>query len=88
MKITVRNQLVTLTEETIRNTRQWFADNAQACIDEAVSGNVKVNNLQKYIEWQKQRAADSLAGKSDHTFTFIQMAYYIQSGECIPLLSK
>lgn len=86
MEITVRNIPVTLTDDTISKTRQWYADNAQACIDEAVSGDVKVNDLAKYIEWNKQKIVDSLTGKSDHTFTFIQMAYYIQTGECVPLL--
>lgn len=31
---------VTLTTETIQATRQWFADNDQACINEVVSGQV------------------------------------------------
>lgn len=86
MQITVHNQPVTLTDETIQKTRQWYANNAQMCIDEAVSGEVKVNDLPKYIEWRKQSAADSLAGKSDHTFAFIQMAYYLQTGISVPLL--
>lgn len=86
MNITVRGIPVTLTPETIEKTRQYYADNAKACIAEAVSGEVRVNDLPRYIIWCEQRAADSLAGKSDHTFTFIQMAWYIQSGECVGLL--
>jgi hypothetical protein len=76
---------VEITAESVQATRQWFADNAQACIDEAVSGEVRVNDLESYIEWRKQQVVDSLAGKGDHTFTFAQHAHYIQTGECLPL---
>lgn len=86
MQISVRNVPVTLTEETIIKTRQYFATNAQGCIDEVLSGNVRVNDIEKYIISCKQRAIDSLAGKSDNTFTFIQMAYYLQTGVSVPLL--
>lgn len=77
---------VTLTSETILTTRQWFADNDQACIDEAVSGQVRVNDLPSFIEWKKQSIVDGLAGKWDHTFTFLQRAYFIQTGESVALL--
>ena len=77
---------VTLTTETIQSTRQWFADNAQACIDEAVSGDVKVNDLIGYIERQEQRIDECLSGVWDQTFTFLQRAYYIQTGESVALL--
>lgn len=86
MNITVHGKPVTLTQETILKTRQYYADNAEACIAEAVSGEVRVNDLPSYIIRCEQRGADSLAGKNDHTFTFIQMAWYIQSGECVSLL--
>lgn len=75
-----------LTQETILITRQWFADNAQACIDQAVSGEVFVNNLGDYIESQMQQIEDCLEGKWDHTFAFQQRAVYIQTGECHALL--
>lgn len=77
---------VTLTQETIIAARQWFADNAQACIDEVTSGAVRVNDPETYFEWRRQSAADSLAGKNDHTFTFMQRAHYIQTGESVALL--
>jgi hypothetical protein len=77
---------VTLTQDTIQKARQWFADNAQACIDEVRSGEVKVNDPESYFEWRKQSASDTLDGKNDHTFAFLQCAYWIQTGECIALL--
>jgi len=77
---------VTLTPDSIQKTRQWFADNAQACIDEVASGAVRVNDPESYFEWRRKQIADSLAGRSDHTFTFLQHAHYLQTGECVALL--
>lgn len=73
-------------EQAIVTTRQWFADNAQACIDEAVSGRVRVNNLTSYIADQTQRIQDSLAGKWDHTIAFQQRVLYVQTGVCHAIL--
>ena len=79
---------VDLTPEIIQKARQHFADNAQGCIDEVLSGEVRVNDRDSYFQWQRERMADSLAGNYDHTFTHLQMAYYFQTGECIALLPK
>jgi hypothetical protein len=79
---------VELTAETIQRTRQWFADNAQACIDGAESGRTQVNDLGRYVAWRRQCIADSLAGKGDHTFAFLQRAHFIQTGESVPLLAR
>lgn len=78
---------VELTPETIQATRQWFADNARACIEEMESGAVRVNDPESYRAWCEERARDALAGASDRSLTFIQRAYYIQTGECVPMLS-
>lgn len=77
-----------LTDATIQATRQWFADNAQACIDEVLSGEVRVNDLASYVEWRKQMIVGALAGKGDNTFAFLQRAYEFQTGECVPLFSN
>ena len=74
-------------EQVTLATRQWFAYNAQACIDAAVSGELHVNNLPKYIEYQKQQIIDGMAGEGDHTFAFRQRRHYILTGECVPFLS-
>lgn len=79
---------IVLLESSIIQCRQWFADNAQACINEVLDRSVKVNDSNKYFAWQKQRIVDSLAGKNDHTVTFLQRCYYIQTGECLALLPK
>ena len=75
-------------EQAISTTRQWFADNAQACIDEAISGQVRVNNLASYVVDQTQRIQDCLAGKWDHTLTFQQRVLFIQTGVCHAILPK
>ena len=75
-----------ITKETIIKTRQWFIDNTQGCIDEAMSGQVRVNDLNSYVESMLKRMDDIEAGGWDHTFTFQQRAVYIQTGECHALL--
>lgn len=75
-----------LTQETIRATRQWFADNAHACIAEARSGAVRVNDLPAYIAWREESAVAALRGDYDHSLTFLQRATYIQTGDCPALL--
>lgn len=75
-----------ITQETVIKTRQWFAENAQACIDEAISGKVCVNDLPLYVKQMEKRKAESISGKNDHTFTFRQKAVYIQTGEYHALL--
>lgn len=77
---------VVSTTDTINATRQWFADNAQACINEAVSGQVRVNNLASYVADQTQRIQDCLAGNWDHTLAFQQRVVYVQTGVCHAIL--
>lgn len=75
-----------LTQETIQATRQWVADNERACIAEAQSGAVRVNDLPAYVAWCEERAAAALRGDYDHSLTFRQRATYIQTGDCPALL--
>ena len=75
-----------LTNETILQTRQWFADNAMACIAEVKSGEVRVNDTAKYFAWREQSASDALAGKFDHSLAFLQRATFIQTGICHAIL--
>lgn len=78
--------MVALRNESIQAARQWFHDNALACIAEVESGEVKVNDLEKFRAWKTESAADALAGKYDHTLAFLQRAHFIQTGECVALL--
>ena len=80
---------VVITQESIQACRQWFIDNQQACIDGALDGSLGLAshvNVTEYIEacQLKQDAIES--GEQDHTFTFMQRAHYIQTGESVALL--
>ena len=79
----------TLTPETIQSTRQWFADNADACVREAEDGTAPLAShypLEKYRRDMAERKRAALAGEYDHTLTFLQRAYFIQTGESVALL--
>lgn len=71
-----------LTQESILAARQQIADNAQAVIGEAI----RVNDLPGYIRQMQERAELALSGQFDHTLSFRQLAYYLQTGDCPALL--
>lgn len=78
---------VEITPETILATREHFAQISRDCIAEVQSGRTRVNDLASYVAWREQAIDDSLAGKGDHTLTFMQRALWLQTGECPALLS-
>lgn len=75
-----------LTEESILAARQKGVDNCTACIEGAKNGDFRVNNLKDYIEWQEKSIQNYKNGVCDNTLGFLQSAYFIQTGKCIPLL--
>jgi hypothetical protein len=75
-----------ITTETIKQTRNHFAKISENCIQGAINKEFHVNDLDRYIIWKTNSKKDYLSGKSDHTFTFLQYAYFLQTGESIPLL--
>ena len=77
---------IEITHETILATRKHFAEIDSACIAEALSGEVKVNDMDKYIKWMEQSTIDTMNGMYDHTLAFLQYALWIQTGKCIALL--
>ena len=74
--------------ETIKLTRQWFATNCDNCMVGAKSGDFHVNDLEGYIHQKYNEKHKLLNGDYDHTFTFLQRAYYIETGESVALLPK
>ena len=93
--MSVHGQRVGITEETIRKTWLSYADSAQGCIDEALSGEVFINP-DYFDEYLADNAAYKInclnaAEKPDvpsgTSSAFWQKAYYIQSGECVGLLA-
>lgn len=76
-----------LTADSIIKTRNHFASIADNCINGAINKEFHVNDLDSYIQWKTQTKNDTLSGKCDHTFAFLQYAYFIQTGEMIALLN-
>ena len=86
-----------ITQESIIATRMHFADIYRQCIVSAVEynstpmdqlpdGKFFVNDLEGYIMVLEGQIVDMLAGKCDNSFTFMQRAYWLQTGEDVALL--
>jgi hypothetical protein len=73
--------------ETVQRTREHFADIGRACIADAVSGETRVNDLPSYAQWREDGIRADLAGEHDHSFTFRQRAYWLETGISVALLS-
>lgn len=78
---------VELTAETIERTRAHFVDIYQRCIEEARDGTTRVNDLESYVAWQLDCISEMESGKGDHSFTFLQRAHWLQTGESVPLFA-
>jgi len=84
--IHIHNQPVTLTDETIDKTWRWFADHQRACATAATLGEFRVNDLSGYVADCLAEAARYDQHEGRMSLTFIQRAYFIQSGESVPML--
>lgn len=78
---------IEITKENILSTRLYFVAIHRECIQDAITGKTRVNDLEKYIKWEESLISRMQSGQSDHTLTFIQAALWIQTGECIAILS-
>lgn len=76
------------TETTIQMTRQWFYENKKECLKEALSGEVRVNDIEDYKTQCETYMADVMSGKYDRCFSFLQKCEYIQTGKCTPFLPE
>lgn len=72
--------------EIIIRTRQYYIDLCNTCIREALEGSTRVNDLFFYIQWQKRQIERIESGFEDNTFTFLQHAHYMQTGQLKALL--
>lgn len=79
---------IIITNESIAKTREHFNSIYRACINDALNGDVKIPDVDAYVNWQAQCERDMMQGCNDHTVTFLQMALYIQTGECIGILQS
>ncbi len=91
--INVNGKRVAILKETIFYTWLTFAENAQGCIDEVLSGKVKVNDQESYIKekqalvMQYAQNAEDVLIPSGLELWFWQKAYFIQSGQSVGILS-
>lgn len=86
----IHGKPVILTVETLAKTFTWFADNQRACAAAAKAGEFFVNDLARYTaDCEAHAAAYDRHETSGNrlSLTFLQRAYFIQSGESVPMLS-
>ena len=83
-----RYSMKDITAETVIKTREYGIRQCQACIDEAVSGKVWVNDLEKYINHHSSDIAKYESGYYDNALHFLSKAIYLQFGESVPIMSK
>lgn len=79
---------VEITQETINLTRLHFAGIYEMCIQGTKDGSIFVNDVEGYILSEEAKISEVLQGNYDHSFTFMQRAYYLQTGESVALFSK
>ena len=76
-----------LTDATIQKTRQWFIDHNQSIIDDVNSGDLIVNNPERFIQWKLDNIEHYRSSPLVlNNFTFLQRAHFIQTGEMKPLM--
>jgi hypothetical protein len=80
---------VEIDKQSIEKARQWFIDNQQACIDGAVNGTLGLAShvdINEYVQSRINEQRSIQNGEWDNSFTFMQLAHYIQTGESVALL--
>jgi len=85
--IRVNEHPVTITDETIQLTRDWFSQNARNVVSNTTIGKDKPNEPDRWIAYWRQREQDVINGKFDHSIAFIQRAIFIQTGGSVPMFS-
>lgn len=91
--VIIHGKPILITKDTIERSFQWYADHARLCASEAKAGAFHVNDLEQYVRENEEEALSYERQKKDgpdgrYSLAFIQQAYYIQSGESVPMLSK
>lgn len=86
LEIYVHGKPVVLTPETIDATWKSYADLERACAAGAKSGEFRVNDLDAYLKDCEARAVAYDAHEGRMSLSFIQRAYFIQTGVSVPLL--
>lgn len=76
---------VELTPITIQRTREHFADLYRAVIRDILSGETRVNDVERAVAYYENAANDILSTER-FSVTFLQRAHWLQTGECVALL--
>lgn len=84
--VNVNDERVLLTLKDIQAAAMWYADNAQGCIDEAVSGKVFVNDIESYTASKLLDISNYRTGNFIPWLGFWQTAVYLKTGMCVPML--
>ena len=88
--IIVHGKPVTLSKDTILKTRECKINIELGCIEEVKSGKVYINpdyGIERYEKDCMEEIEKYKSGYYDKWIGFIQLAYWIQTGESIPLLN-
>ena len=85
--VNVYDERITLDINDIKAAQQWYANNAQGCIDEAVSGEVFVNDIDIYVRDKQQDKANYITGNFEPSLGFWQTAIYLKTKQSVPILS-
>lgn len=75
-----------MTNELRQRTREYFRDNALTCIEEARAGVFHVNDIEAYCKSRAEDIEAVMRGDWDGSFAFLQLAKWLESRECPPLL--
>ena len=84
--VNVKGEQVLLTLKDIQTAAVWYGDNAQGCIDEAVSGKVFVNDIESYTSSKLLDISNYRTGNFIPWLGFWQTAVYLKTGISVPIL--
>lgn len=84
--IRVHGEPITINKVDIERALDWYALNAQKCIDEVLLGIDRVNDLDSYIKDRKQEIENYKTGNLKPWLGFWQKALYLKTGESVSIL--
>lgn len=82
---------IKLTKNSIEESRKNFYYGCLNVIDDILKGDTFLNNekeVEYFIILELKNAKEYLLGYNDYKPYFLQYAYYIQTGESIPLMNN
>lgn len=80
---------VRLNESSIKKSRKYFCDGSLKRIDEVLKGETYLNDendVRDFVVFELNNAKNHLLGDNDYKPYFLQHAYYIQTGDSLPLM--